>query len=81
MEALQAYQLEAAFCPVNEQADETGSADFLPSMRARHSLSQVGFFLLKDRQMFGSCPSRAQQGPGSPVHVGCRVSSVNHRSY
>lgn len=31
MEALQAYQLEAAFCPVHEQADETGSADFLPS--------------------------------------------------
>lgn len=52
-----------------DRPDGAGSANFLPYMRARAVLSQVGLFPPKDRQMCGNCPSRAQQGPGSPVHV------------
>lgn len=35
VEALQAHQLEAAFCPFHKQADGAGSANLLPYMRAR----------------------------------------------
>lgn len=37
---------------------------------------KVGLFPLRDRQVCGSYPARAQQGPGSPVHVGYCVNGI-----